>query len=72
MTYGDPVIIDLQDHVDPQQLIIAPKHKTMDKMNRAKRQRKVMTLCEEIEVYCTHKMFTVHKIQYTKDDSWYI
>ena len=31
-----------------QQLIITPKRKVIDKINHAKRQRKVMTLCEEI------------------------
>ena len=46
MTYRDPVILD---QVDTQQLIIAPQHKTMDKINHAKRLRKVMTFCEEIE-----------------------
>jgi len=55
MTFGDPVILDLQDLVDAQQLIMAPKCKTMDKINRAKRQRKVMTLCEEIVVRCIGK-----------------
>ena len=51
MTYGDPVILDLQDIVDTQQLIMmTPKRKMMDKINHAKRQRKVMTLCEDIEL----------------------
>ena len=51
MTYGDPVILDLQDLVDTQQLIMALKRKTMDKINRANRQRKVMRLCEEIKLF---------------------
>ena len=50
MTYGDCVILDLQDLVDPQQFIVVPKCKTMDKISIAKRQRKVMTLCKEIEL----------------------
>ena len=50
MTYGDPVILDLQNLVDTQQLIMAPKCKTMDKINRAKRQRKFMTLCKKNDV----------------------
>ena len=54
MTYGDPVILDLQDIVDTQQLIMmTPKRKMMDKINHAKRQRKVMTLCEEIKLLDT-------------------
>ena len=44
---------DLQDIVDTQQLIMAPKSKMMDKTNRAKRQRKVMTLCESIPLLDT-------------------
>ena len=50
MTSGDPVILDLQDLVGTQQLIMVPRHKMLHKINRAKRQRKVMTLCKEIEL----------------------
>ena len=32
---------------------MAPKCKTMDKINRAKKQRKVMTLCEKMELLDT-------------------
>ena len=32
---------------------MVPKHKTMNKTNRTKRQRKVLTLCEEIELLDT-------------------
>ena len=50
MTNGDFVILDLPDLVDTQQLIKVPIHKTMDRINCAKRQRKIMTLCEEIKL----------------------
>ena len=53
MTYGCPVILDVQDLIDTQQLIIAPKWKMKDKINHSKRQRKVMRLCEEIELLNT-------------------
>ena len=43
MTYGDLVNLYLQDLVDTQQLIMAAKRKTMDKINCAKRLRKVMS-----------------------------
>ena len=41
-------MLDLQDLGDTQQLIMAPKCKTMGKINCANRQRKLMTLCKKI------------------------
>ena len=51
MTHGDHVILDLQDLVNTQQLIMAPKLKTIDKFYLAKRQRNVITLHEEIKLF---------------------
>ena len=53
MTDGYPIILTLLDLIDTQQLIMVPKRKTMDNVNRVKKQRKVMTLCEEMELLDT-------------------
>ena len=53
MRHRDHGLLHLQDIVDTQQLIIVPKRKTMDKINHAKRLRKLMTLCQEIKVLDT-------------------
>ena len=50
MTYRDPVIPHLQNLVDTHQLIVVPKCKMMDKISCPQAQRKVITLCEEIEL----------------------
>ena len=47
MTYGDSVILDLQDLVDTHQLIMVLERKMINKINCAKRQRKVMALYEK-------------------------